>query len=143
MPQRRRWMVTTLIVASLALAGCAKTSSEAELVGPAKLSPVAGGGGLQQITLTDKAVERLDLQMAAITQEGAELVIPYAAVVYDADGKTWAYTSPKALTYVRSPITVARIAGDKAYLAAGPAVGTNVVTVATAELFGTEAGIGY
>ncbi len=142
MPQRR-WMVTALVVVGLALAGCAKTSSDAELVGPATLAPVAGGGGLQQITLTDKAVERLDLQMAPIAQEGAELVIPYAAVVYDADGKTWAYTSPKNLTYVRSPITVARIVGDKAFLSAGPTVGTNVVTVATAELYGTEAGIGY
>ena len=143
MLQRRRWMATALIVASLALAGCAKTSSEAELVGPAKLAPVSGSDGLQQVTLTAKAVERLDLQMAPIAQEGTELVIPYAAVVYDADGKTWAYTSPKSLTYVRSPITVARIAGDKAFLSAGPAVGTNVVTVATAELYGTEAGIGY
>jgi hypothetical protein len=142
MPQRRRWMVTALVAGALTLAGCAKTSSDAELVGPATLSPVAGTE-LQQITLTDKAVERLDLQMAAIAQEGPDLVIPYAAVVYDADGKTWAYTSPKKLTYVRSPITVTRIAGDKAFLSAGPAVGTNVVTVATAELYGTEAGIGY
>ena len=141
--RQRRWMVTALVVAGLALAGCAKTSGDAELVGPAKLAPVAGTDEVQQITLTPKAVERLDLQMAPIAQEGAELVIPYAAVVYDADGKTWAYTSPKNLTYVRSPITVARITGDKAFLSTGPAVGTNVVTVATAELYGTEAGIGY
>ncbi len=143
MPQRRRWMVAALIGASLALAGCAKTSSDAELVGPATLAPVAGSDDVQTVSLTQKAVQRLDLQMAPIAQEGAELVIPYAAVVYDANGKTWAYTSPKSLTYVRSPITVARIAGDKAFLSAGPAVGTNVVTVATAELYGTEAGIGY
>ena len=139
----RRRMVTALVVVGVFLTGCAKTSGDAELVGPAKLTPVAGSEDRQEITLTAKAVERLDLQMAAIAQEGAELVIPYAAVVYDADGKTWAYTSPKRLTYVRSPITVARITGDKAYLSAGPAVGTSVVTVATAELYGTEAGIGY
>ena len=141
--QQRRRMVVALVVTGLALAGCAKTSSDAELTGPATLAPVAGDEGLQQITLTAKAVERLDLQMAPIAQEGAELVIPYAAVVYDADGRTWAYTSPKKLTYVRSPITVARIVGDKAFLSTGPAVGTQVVTVATAELYGTEAGIGY
>ena len=139
---QRRWMVTALVVVGLALAGCAKTSGDAELVGPAKLAPVAGSEDVQQITLTPKAVERLDLQMAPIAQEGAELVVPYAAVVYDADGKTWAYTSPKNLTFVRSPITVIRIVGDKAFLSTGPAVGTNVVTVATAELYGTEAGIG-
>lgn len=143
MQQRRRWMVTALVVAGLALAGCAKTSESAELVGPATLAPVPGSEDRQQITLTARAVERLDLQMAPIAQEGSELTIPYGAVVYDADGKTWAYTSPKRLTFVRSPITVARIAGDKAFLSAGPAVGTNVVTVATAELYGTEAGIGY
>ena len=143
MPRRTRWMVTALVMVSLALAGCAKVSGDAELVGPATLAPVAGSEDRQQITLTAKAVERLDLQMAPIAQEGAELVIPYGAVVYDADGKTWAYTSPKNLTYVRSPITVARIVGDKAFLSAGPPVGTDVVTVATAELYGTEAGIGY
>lgn len=141
--RQRRWTVTALMAVGLTLAGCAKTSGDAELVGPAKLAPVAGNDEVQQITLTPKAVERLDLQMAPIAQEGAELVIPYAAVVYDADGRTWAYTSPKSLTYVRSPITVARIVGDKAFLSSGPAVGTNVVTVATAELYGTEAGIGY
>lgn len=143
MPQRRRWMVTGLVVAVLALAGCAKTSGEAELVGPAKLAPVPGNDELQQITLTRRAIERIDLQMAAVAQAGAELVIPYSAVVYDADGKTWAYTSPRSLTFVRSPITVVRIAGDQAFLSAGPAAGTEVVSVATAELYGTEAGIGY
>ena len=95
--------------------------SDAELVGPATL--VAGrrqrrppaGHAHRQGGRTPRP-----RRWPPIAQEGAELVIPYAAVVYDADGKTWVYTSPKPLTFVRSPITVARIAGDKAFLSAGP-----------------------
>jgi hypothetical protein len=65
-------------------------------------------------------------------------VIPYDAVIYAADGKTFTYTSPKPLNYVRAPITVTDIRGNKAYLSAGPPAGTAVVTVGSQELFGTE-----
>ena len=140
MGRYKRWTATAVLV--LAVAGCAKTPEAAELVGPATLAPVPGSD-VQQVTLTAKAIERLDLQMAPVAQEGAERVIPYGAVVYDAGGQTWAYTSPKPRTFVRSTITVTRITGEKAFLSDGPAVGTPVVTVATAELYGTEAGIGY
>ena len=32
------------------------------------------------------------------------VVIPYSAVLYDADGATWMYTSPKPLVFVRQDI---------------------------------------
>ena len=136
-----RWMVLGL-TAGLALAGCADKSSESELKGPATLVEV-DGSEIPQVVLTDKAVQRLGLELTAVTEEANAKVVPYAAVVYDSDGKTFAYTSPKALTFVREPITVTSIIGDKAFLSAGPASGTEVVTVGTAELFGVEAGIGY
>ena len=142
MQLRRRWMVVGLIATGLALAGCADKSSESEKKGPATLVEV-DGSEVPQVVLTAKAVERLGLELTAITDEAGAKVIPYGSVVYDSDGKTWAYTSPKALTFVREPITVTNIAGDKAFLSAGPASGIEVVTVGTAELFGVEAGIGY
>jgi hypothetical protein len=70
-------------------------------------------------------------------------VIPYSAVIYDATGKTWAYTNPEALTYVRHPIDVEYIEGDLAVLKDGPAVGTPVVTAGAAELLGVEQGVGH
>jgi hypothetical protein len=62
-------------------------------------------------------------------------------VLYDADGKTFAYTNPKRLVYVRAPITVADIKGNSALLSSGPPVGTTIVTVGAPELYGTEFGV--
>jgi hypothetical protein len=70
-------------------------------------------------------------------------VVPYAAVIYDPEGKTWVYTEPKPLTFVRAPVSVAYIDGDLAVLSeGGPADGTAVVTVGVPELYGTELGVG-
>jgi hypothetical protein len=43
---------------------------------------------------------------------------------------------------VRSAIDVASIEGDRALLTSGPPVGTTVVTVGVAELYGAETGVG-
>jgi hypothetical protein len=62
-------------------------------------------------------------------------------VLYEPDGKTWAYVSPKPLTFVRQAIVVDRIDGNQAVLSSGPALGTKVATVGVAELYGAESGI--
>lgn len=143
MQQRRRWMVVALVVTGLALSGCAeKSESEASADGPAKLVEVKGSD-VKQVVLTAKAAARLGIEMTAVGEEAGVKVIPYASVVYDADGATWAFTSPKPLTFVRTPITVANIAGEQAFLSAGPDTGHEVVAVGTAELFGTEQEIGH
>lgn len=142
MPLRRQGMVAVLLAVGLALSACAETAeSEASGTGPATLVEVEGTD-VQQVVLTKKAATRLDIQMTAVTGGEGATVIPYASVVYDAEGATWAYTSPEPLTFVRTPITVASIAGDQARLSAGPDSGTEVVTVGTAELYGAEQGIG-
>jgi hypothetical protein len=144
MEQRRtRWALVALLATGLALSGCAKTSeSEASEDGPVKLVEVKGSD-VQQVVLTAKAADRVGIKMAAITEKGGAKVAPYAAVVYDANGDAWAYTSAKPLTFVRAPITVQSIAGNDAILSAGPDAGTEVVTVGTAELFGSEQEIGH
>jgi len=68
-------------------------------------------------------------------------VVPYAAVLYGVNGETWVYTNPEPLVFLRSPITIDYIDGDLAVLSEGPAVGTAVVTLGAAELFGTETGV--
>lgn len=68
-------------------------------------------------------------------------VVPYAAVLYGVNGETWVYTNPEPLVFVRSPITIDYIEGDLAVLSEGPEVGTAVVTLGAAELFGTETGV--
>jgi len=69
-------------------------------------------------------------------------VVPYSAVLYDADGGTWVYTNPDGLTFVRASISVDDIDGDVARLSNGPAAGTAIATVGVAELYGAELGVG-
>jgi hypothetical protein len=69
-------------------------------------------------------------------------VIPYAAVIYDLTGKTWVYTSPEPLTFVRQPISIDYIEDDMAVLVDGPDAGTLVATVGVAELYGADTGVG-
>lgn len=77
--------------------------------------------------------------------DGAVLrkVIPYAALIYDADGGTWIYVEddPATRTFVRYPVTVDFIDGDLVVLTEGPPAGTKVVTVGGQELFGAETGV--
>jgi hypothetical protein len=90
--------------------------------------------------LTAEAARRLDVQTVAARSDGKRTVIPYAAVLYDPDGRTWTYTSPEQLVFVRKDISVDRIDGDSAILTAGPSPGTAVVTVGADELWGVEYG---
>lgn len=70
-------------------------------------------------------------------------VVPFSAVVYGAHGESWVYTSPEPLTYVRHPIGIDYIQNDLAVLSDGPPVGTEVVTVGVAELYGAEFEVGH
>ena len=134
------FIVGLAIAAAVFAAGCGSSGSKEEVgdAQPAKVTPIKGTD-LSRVTLSADAAKRLGIATAVIAAQGSDRkVIPYDAVIYAADGQTFTYTSPKPLTYVRAPITVTDIRGDKAYLSAGPPAGTAVVTVGSQELFGTE-----
>ena len=143
----KRWIIVALLLIVLPLAACSRGESEESRAGgeePAKIEPVEGTD-LSRITLTTKAAERIGVQTAVVrSEEGAETpmtVMPYSALVYDTEGRAWAYTSSDPLTFVRAPLTVERIEGDEVFLREGPPAGTAVVTVGAAELYGTELGV--
>lgn len=69
-------------------------------------------------------------------------IVPYSSLIYDARGTVWVYTNPESLVYVRDRVEVDFIQGEDAYLTDGPALGTKVVSVGAAELYGAETGIG-
>lgn len=69
-------------------------------------------------------------------------IVPFDAVLYDLHGKTWVFTSPEPLVYVRAPITIDYVEGDLAVLSEGPPAGTEVVTAGASEVYGAETGIG-
>lgn len=100
--------------------------------------------GLSRLALSAKAAERLGIATAAVAPApaGRGTAMPYSALIYDKNGGTWTYTNPEGLVFLRHEVTVDRIAEDLAILSAGPPVGTLVVTVGTAELWGVETGVG-
>jgi membrane fusion protein, heavy metal efflux system len=80
---------------------------------------------------------RLPLRITA-----EDLVVPRAAILYDASGGTWVYEARDGGTFVRRRVAVIDMVGDTAVLREGPAAGMRVVTLGAAELFGTEFGVG-
>lgn len=138
MRRGRRWMLGSLLLCGLLLSACAHLpEEEEELNQPATLEAI-DGSDVSRITLTEQAVERVDIQAAPVVDTGSGTAIPYAAVFYTADGETWTYTSPEPLTFVRVPVVVDRIRGDRAFLSDGPPPGMDVVTQGASELYGTE-----
>lgn len=127
-----------LVVLGLSVSACGGSSGTSTPADPAQLTKLAGG--VNRITLTADAAKRIDVTTAPAESDGGNTVIPYAAVLYDPNGQTWTYTSPKPRVFIRADITVDRIDGDRAILAKGPAPGTAVVTVGAPELWGVEYG---
>jgi len=139
-----RWTAVVALGACLALSGCKNgtdTAAAEEDSGPAKVEHMEGNEPAR-VTLTEDAIKRIDVQTAAVRQMEVDgtmrVVIPYAAVLYDTGGDTWTYVSPETGVYVRTHITIDRIDGDMAVLVNGPALGSAVVIVGAAELFGSE-----
>jgi hypothetical protein len=130
----------------MGLGACEPAAVKATETKPAQVEAIAGTE-LHRVTLTARAAERLDIKTDRVQEmvvRGVKRkVVPYAAVLYDAHGQTWVYTSPEPLVFVRHRIQVEYISGDRAVLSQGPPTGTAVVTVGAAELFGAEFEIGH
>ena len=133
-----------LIAAGATLSACGESSSSgyssetASHHEPAKLEPIEGTD-VQRVIFSAEGAKRVGLQTVAVRQNSQETVtLPYDAVIYDAEGKTYAYTAPEPLTFVRQEIEIDRIDGNSVVLSDGPSAGTNVVSVGTAEVYGTE-----
>lgn len=131
------YWIGILVFAGFLLSACgAQIPITGEKVAPSKLEPIEGSD-LSRVILTEKAAERLGIE--TVIASGNE--VPYAAVIYDIEGNTWIYSNPEHLTYVRVPIMIDHIDGDKAFLSENLASALNVVTVGVAELYGTETGV--
>lgn len=138
-PRRVTLVCLVLATAALPIAGCTEVETEtATGYEPSTLEPVKGNDDLQRVTFTEEGARRVDLQTAAVRRSGKHKVVPYAALLYDPEGKTYVYTSPKPLEYLREEVKVDRIEGQRVLVSRGPPAGTEVVTVGAAEVYGTE-----
>jgi RND family efflux transporter MFP subunit len=85
--------------------------------------------------------QKVGVTLALRTAEES-LVVPVSAIVHDIHGGTWVYENTGPQTFVRRPVEVRYVVERLAVLGRGPVVGTKVVTVGAAELFGPEFGAG-
>ncbi len=143
------WFIPTLLAVILLVGGCTSDSAASEEPPEETAARVeeVDDSHPPRIILTDRAQLRLGIETTPVRtlpsklHGPATLVIPYSAVVYDADGKSWAFAVRAPLTYQRAPIVIDSIKNDLVSLSKGPTPGTQVVTVGAPELVGIEAGI--
>ena len=146
----RELALAAVAAATLGLTGC---SGSGENLGEAtdtaaEVVPVKGSDQ-GKVVLTQDAFDRLAIATSPVTDgvgrgtsaPAVRSAIPSAAVLYDAEGATWAYASVGTRTYQRVPLAVERFRGGTAYLSDGPKPGTLVVTVGAPELMGVELGV--
>jgi hypothetical protein len=154
---RTQWMVVGSVAVVLGLGACSSPVAETgvDTAADSKVE-VVPGRDVKQVTLTEHAAVRLGIKTVtvggAVQLGGAPApsgppttVVPYSAVLYDADGGTWVYTVPRQFTYLREKVTVVVVQGakgDEAVLSQAPPVGTTIVSTGVVELYGTELGLG-
>jgi hypothetical protein len=144
MPRRGRSiaLALTLGFVSLPLAACTQVGEYESTYSPTTVKPIEGrDDDVQRVTFTADAARRADLKTATVQASGRRKSIPYAALIYNEEGATYTYVSPKPLVFVREPIDVDHIAGDRVVLRHGPPTGTTVVTTGAPEVYSAEFGV--
>jgi hypothetical protein len=138
-PGRSRLLAAGLALAlGLPLAACKEVEETASTgYEPSKLESI-GGTDVKRVGFTPEAARRAGLRTAPVRRAGRHTAVPYPALIYDPEGTTYVFTSPKPLFFVREEVEVDRIEGNVALLSDGPPVGTKVVTVGALEAYGTE-----
>ena len=125
----------------IGVAGCAGSPPVVAQGPTAKMERI---GNSLSVVLTPLGAARIGVQTTLATtgtpvpRRPADIVIPYAALLYEKDGSAFVYTNPSGLTYVRAHIEIERVAGQDVVLRAGPAAGTRVVTTGVPQIHGAE-----
>ncbi|HET7358347.1 MAG TPA: hypothetical protein VFJ09_16910 [Nocardioidaceae bacterium] len=145
--QHTRRLSALLLAIALGAGAC---GAQGETLGEASnssfhVAPIAGTS-LSKVTLSAAGYQRVGIVMTTVrAASGARTtgltMVPDSAVWYDAYGRTWVYVKAGQRTFVRVPVVVTGYAGALAVLRRGPAIGTAVVKVGAAELYGAEQGV--
>jgi hypothetical protein len=134
-----RPLATALAVigCGIALSACDEVPSNLREAQPYKVQPIKGTDR-NTVTMADATAGLLPVQTTTVSESKGEKVVPHDALIYNPDGDVFVYTKPKSETYVRRPVRVERVSGERVWLAAGPEAGTTIVTTGSAELLATE-----
>ena len=122
-----------LAVAGLPLSACKEVETEtATGYTPSHVEELKEGSkAFPHVTFTAEGARRTGVESARVLLRRSRL--PSAG-----EGKTYVYTSPKPLNYLRTEVKVDRIDAGRVFLTRGPSVGSTVVTTGTAEVYGAE-----
>jgi len=131
-----------MIIAAVQLAACQTRHETPDVEHPAEIIKMKGSN-LSRVTLSERAIQRLDLKTDQVRELGGKKVVPFSSLIYDPQGQTWVYTSPQPRTFLRHKVEVDYIKDAIVVLNDGPPVGTVVASVAVAELYGAEFRIGH
>jgi hypothetical protein len=127
---------------SMPLAACTQVEEFESTYSPTTVEPIKGrDDDIQRVTFTAEAAQRVDLKTATVRAGGRHTSIPYDALIYDEEGATFTYVSPKPLVFVREPIDIVRVVGSRVVLRDGPPAGTTVVTTGAPEVYSAEFGV--
>jgi hypothetical protein len=121
----------------VALSACDEVPSNLREAQPYKVSPIKGTDR-NLVNMADGTAALLPVETTVVRGSGKQKIVPHNALIYNPDGDVFVYTKPKAETYVRRPVRVDRVSGDRVWLSAGPEAGTTIVTTGSAELLATE-----
>ncbi|HEY1050529.1 MAG TPA: hypothetical protein VGE39_12260 [Prosthecobacter sp.] len=150
---KRAWVRVAIYSGEAALLDDKAAASIRPLVSTSKTQsakPVAGPPTANALTNTIdwyyelpadtplRAGERAAVEIPTSDSKQEALAIPFNAVLHDIHGGQWVYAKTGEHSYTRKRIQVARLAGPDAVLSTGPAIGMQIVTDGSAELFGTE-----
>ena len=137
-----------LFVAGMALVACQPHKAAHVADHPVKVEAIEGMAA-NRVTMTERAIERIDLKTDAVREQkvsrstSPRKVVPASALIYDPKGQAWVYTSPGPRTFVKRKVDVEYVEGDLAVLNDGPPAGTIVVSTAAAEVYGADSGVGH
>jgi hypothetical protein len=136
---RHRPAAWLLVAAFLLASGCGYTAqADEDSQQPATVEAVSGSD-VSRIVLSADAAHRIGLATAPVSAVGAgRTSVPYSAVIYWIDGRTWVYAQEGDLTFLREPVDIDEVRGSRAILKSGPPAGTVVVKTGGVELLGTE-----
>jgi multidrug efflux pump subunit AcrA (membrane-fusion protein) len=132
-------------VGGLADAARAPAYTAKPVAAPPSANPGAGTVDLFYEMANNDGALRLGQKVGVLIplQEPEEgLVVPASAVVHDIQGGTWVYENTAPQTFVRRRVQIRSLSGQDDIVAFGLKPGAKVVANGTAELFGTEFGIG-
>jgi hypothetical protein len=106
---------------------------------PAKV--MKEGNGIPKISLTEKAYERLGIKSVRIPASRS-VEINNSALIFDNYGKIWVFVQEANLSFHREEVTLHKVHHDLASVSFINLKEHSVVISGSAELYGTESGVG-